>query len=642
MATTPTCKFRSRNDPVLGKSNRRCRRHSQNRVDGIRWSASSFLLLVVSACAALPIGEREVLHSSPKRGAVASEHPLATAAGLAILERGGNAADAAVATALVLAVVYPQAGSLGGGGFALWVPKGGKAPLALDYRETAPAALDSGDYLIDGEVDPLLPKRGHLAVGVPGVPAGLWKLANELGTLPFEELAAPAIALARGGFAVDAWLEHHLSIPSVRAQLSNSPAAQQTFYPGGVALEENHLFVQPALANTLELLATKGSAGFYEGFVADALVSDMENHGGLLSREDLANYRAIWRTPITGWFRGYEVVSMPPPSSGGIVLLQALRILDGFPLDSERETARMEAKPSGPVDSSGLNGLAVHWWIEALRMGFADRAEHMGDPGFWEVPQDKLLSSEWIAKRRTAIGGEAGTNVGPMPLPEAAQASSETSETTHLSVLDEEGNAISLTTTLNGLFGSGVVVGPIGVVLNNEMDDFSIQPGVPNEYGLVGSEANSIVGGKRPLSSMTPTVLRDGGQTVVLVIGAPGGPRIISAVLQVVLRKLVYRMELASAVHAPRLHQQWNPSGTFVEAGWPEPTLAELRERGHELLPMPSRSSIQAIWVARDGEPQAVSDSRRGGVGGVVGESLPAAAAAPVDENAYYARPTPR
>ena len=593
-------------------------------------------LLLVAACAALPIGDEEYAYPSPTRGAVVSEHPLATAAGLAILERGGNAADAAVATALVLSVVFPQAGSLGGGGFALWVPQGGKAPLALDFRETAPAALDASDYLLDGVVQSELSTRGYLAVGVPGVPAGLWMLAEEFGTLPFEELAEPAIRLARDGFAVDAWLAHHLRIPNARELLEESPAARRLFYPVGKPLAEGRVFVQPELASTLELLATRGPAGFYEGVVGDAIAGDMERNGGLITRDDLKSYEPVWRTPITGWFRGYEVVSMPPPSSGGLVLVQALRILDGFPLDTERETVRAL---SNDPSLCGLNGLAAHWWIEALRMGFSDRAEHMGDPGFWNVPSDRLLSAEWIAERRTAIGERAGEAVRAMPRTPPVAAAPESGETTHLSVLDEDGNAISLTTTLNGLFGSGVVVGDVGVVLNNEMDDFAVQPGVPNEYGLVGSEANSIVAGKRPLSSMTPTVLREGGQTVTLVIGAPGGPRIITSVFQVILRMLVYEEELNDAIRAPRLHQQWNPSATYVEEGWPTSILEELEGRGHELRSMPARSSVQAIWVKRGGEPVAISDSRRGGVGGVVGEELPQPAETPTDENSAYARP---
>jgi len=595
---------------------------------------SGALFLLAAACAALPIGDREHSYPTPARGAVVSEHPLATAAGLAVLERGGNAADAAVATALVLSVVFPQAGSLGGGGFALWVPQGGRAPLALDYRETAPAALDADDYLVDGVLQPELSKSGYLAIGTPGVPAGLWKLANELGTLSFDELAAPAIRLAREGFEVDAWLAHHLRVPGARAQLARSPAARRLFYPVGTPLVEGRLLVQPELADTLERLADEGPAGFYEGFVAEAIAVDMERNGGLISRQDLRDYQPVWRTPITGWFRGHEVVSMPPPSSGGLVLVQALRILDGFPLDTEREAAG--------ESTGGLSGLAAHWWIEALRMGFADRAEHMGDPDFWNVPVDRLLSSEWIAERRIAIGATAGVGLRPLALETQATTSAERSETTHLSVLDAKGNAISLTTTLNGLFGSGVLIEQIGVVMNNEMDDFAVQPGVANSYGLVGSEANSIAPGKRPLSSMTPTVLREGGQAVSLVIGAPGGPRIISSVFQVILRMLVYGDELESAIRAPRLHQQWKPSWTFVEQGWPEELLRELEERGHELREMPSRSSIQAIWLRPDGEPVAISDSRRGGVGGVVGAELPAPAPTPEDEDSAYAPVLPR
>ncbi|MFT7661807.1 MAG: gamma-glutamyltranspeptidase/glutathione hydrolase [Planctomycetota bacterium] len=608
-------------------------------VRGLRACLYASFLILTWACAALPIGEEQFEEPRPKHGAVVSEHPLATAAGLKVLEDGGNAADAAVATALVLSVVYPQAGGLGGGGFALWVPHGTGSPQALDFREVAPSGLSADSYHVDGEFDAELSKLGHLAVGVPGVPAGLWKLADELGTMPFKELCAPAIALAREGFTVDPWLAHHLRVPQIREQMSDSPAARRVFYPLGKAKEAGTILRRPALADTLERLAERGPAGFYGGLVGQAIANEMLRGGGLITLADLENYEARWRTPLAGWFRGYEIVSMPPPSSGGVVLLQALRILDGFPLDTERQLA-LEPDAEVASDESGLSAKATHWWIEALRMGFADRAEHLGDPPFATVPLEQLLSSEWIAKRRIEINSMAGTDVQPMPtIAKKSVESAEPSETTHLSVLDAEGNAVSLTTTLNGMFGSGVMVGEIGILLNNEMDDFSILAGIPNAFGLVGSTANSIATGKRPLSSMTPTILRKDGSRVALVIGAPGGPRIISAVFQVIMRLLVQEQSLGDAVRSPRLHQQWRPNWTYFEEGWNDEILADLETRGHEIRHMPSRSSVQAIWLQPDGLPVAVSDPRRGGVSGLTGGELSKPASPPSDPSGIYATP---
>jgi gamma-glutamyltranspeptidase/glutathione hydrolase len=582
-------------------------------------TALAVLVVLVAGCTALTIGRGDDRFPKPARAAIVSEHPLATAAGLAILEQGGNAVDAAVATSLALAVVMPWAGNLGGGGFALWVPHGGGAPRALDFRETAPAALTAQHYFRDGEYVPELSRVGHLAVGVPGSAYGLWALHDELGKLSFGDVAEPAIRLARDGFRVDPWLAYFLNDPGYRELLMSSPAARRTFYPAGRPLAEGDLLVQTALAATIDRLARSGPSGFYEGLVARAIVRDMEASGGLVTLADLESYAPNWHAPVRGWFRGLEVISMPPPSSGGVLLLQVLRLLDGLPLDAKRADAMARHARDGRPDTVGLNELAVHWWIEALRRGFADRAEHLGDPAFHDVPVAELLSPAWIADRRISIGEEAAPDVAPWKLAPVEAAG----ETTHVSVLDANGNAVSLTTTLNGFFGSGVMVGELGLLLNNEMDDFSVRPGIPNKFGLVGSQANAIEPGKRPLSSMTPTVLRQGGNTVTMVIGSPGGPRIITAVFQVILRTLVYGQSLSDAVAAPRLHQQWKPVWTEFEDGWDPVLRQELERRGHQTRDMePRRSSVQAILLEPGGEPEAVSDPRRGGAAGVAGVGL--------------------
>ncbi|MFT7540269.1 MAG: gamma-glutamyltranspeptidase/glutathione hydrolase [Gammaproteobacteria bacterium] len=565
--------------------------------------------------------------ATPARGMVVSEHPLATQAGVDILEKGGNAADAAVATALALAVVYPQAGNLGGGGFALWVPHDVESdPVVFDFREVAPAGLTSEAFMdADGNLDRRLALASEISPGVPGSPAGLCDLHRRHGVLPFADVIRPARTLAREGFAVDAWLARDLVNPSIRARLEADPGSQQLFFPGGRPLSVGQLLVQPELERTLQRLERNGASGFYRGEVAQAIVDRLASRGGVMTLEDLQTYRAKRRPPMRAWFRGLEILTVPPPSSGGLVLLQVLALLDGFPLDEERQRVRDERERLaghglGP-DEIGLSTRAVHWWIEALRRAFADRAVHMGDPDFFDVPSLALLDPSAIAARRITISERATPDIGPMDVTPAP----ESEETTHLSVLDSDGNAVSLTTTLNTSFGCGIWVPGGGFLLNNELDDFALQPGVPNAYGLVGSDANALEPGKRPLSSMTPTVVREGGRGVRLVLGAPGGPKIITAVLQVLLRTEVYGQELRAAVAAPRLHQQWKPSRTDFEEGWDPELLRELSEdRKHELRVVEGGrfASVQAIRVLSGGEPVGASDPRRGGTS--QGEDRPA------------------
>jgi len=544
----------------------------------------------------------------PQAGMVVCQQPLATAVGVEILERGGNAADAAVAVALALAVVHPQAGNLGGGGFAVWVAHEPTAePLFLDFRECAPAALKAEQFLDEqGHRVPARSLETGLAVGVPGSPRGLFEFHAKLGRLPFRELVAPAIALARDGFVVDRWLAEDLA--GERDKLAAHPGSKAVFFAGEATLPQGARLVQRELARTLERYAADGADGFYLGEVAQRVVAEIGHEQGVTTLADFAEYRAVWRTPLRGWFRGLEIVTAPPPSSGGIALLQMLSMLDGFPLDEERVHERADA----PTDPVGLSARALHWWVESMRMAFADRAEYLGDPDFFPVPVEALLSPARINRLRVRIGEQANPRLAPLPA--AAAAPREGGQTTHLSVLDAEGNAVSLTTTLNTGFGSGILARGAGILLNNEIDDFAIVAGSPNEYGLVGGEANALRPRKRPLSSMTPVVVRDGGQVVKFVLGSPGGPTIITSVLEVLLRTVVYGQDLATAVAAPRLHQQWRPSTTRIEPGWSELLVQGLKNRGHELeLDDEPWGSVQAIAVDVGGEPLGVSDPRTGG-----------------------------
>ncbi|HUR28115.1 MAG TPA: gamma-glutamyltransferase, partial [Planctomycetota bacterium] len=530
------------------------------------------LLVLATACQTQRELDPEPPRPRPQAGMVVSEAPLASQVGAKILRDGGNAVDAAVATALALSVVLPQAGNLGGGGFALYVPHEGE-PQALDFRERAPSSADPARYLgADGKPIPEMSLAGPWSVAVPGSPAGLYELYERFGSkrFTFEALCKPAVELARKGFLVDAALEHDLAEEDLRKRLEASPGARATFVPDGTQLRKGQRLVQPELASTLEELGKSGPASFYHGRIARQIVAELQlladvngapggaevGARGLVGEFDLNSYDAKWRAPLRGWFRGMEVITMPPPSSGGVALLETLAVLDGFPIEAERR-----ALPAADAAAGLLPERAVHWWIEALRRAFAERAAHLGDPDFVEVPLERLLSPEWVARARVSIGETAAPEGG------AQAPAREGGETTHLSVLDQDGNAVSLTTTLNSTFGSGILVRGAGFLLNDEIDDFALAPGVANQFGLVGSEANALQPGKRPLSSMAPTVLRRGGGSVALVIGSPGGPRIITSVIAVIVRTLLFDEPLAVAVEAPRFHQQWSPSDTEFEPG---------------------------------------------------------------------------
>ncbi|MFT5733842.1 MAG: gamma-glutamyltranspeptidase/glutathione hydrolase [Planctomycetota bacterium] len=617
------------------------------------WLAGLTAVAASAGCTAVdPFGRKEVA-IRPETGAVVSEHPLATKAGLLVLEAGGNAADAAVATALALAVVYPQAGNLGGGGFAIWA-KPGEHPETLDFREMAPSAYTPELYLNeDGEVVKTRSLVTPLAVGVPGTPLGLFELYSKHGSkrLGFANLCESAIRLAEDGFTVDPWLASMLAQSQISLLLRSDPGSAELFYPNGEPLKAGDRLVQPALARTLKIYGASGPDGFYRGAIARAIVDDLEDadrrHGrvagsSLMSLQDLRGYVTEWRAPLIGAFRGYQIIGMGPPSSGGVALLQVMGMLEGLPLDPDREDSLqrialgLDSKPvmgqlgnvgrkegaddvgSSAPPAAGLSARAVHWWIEAMRRAFADRAAHLGDPVQMEVTEEQLLSPRWIAERRVSIGERAETNIQAwaQPAPDGS------SETTHLSVVDRDGNAVSLTTTLNGSFGSGIFVEKAGFLLNNELDDFSILAGTPNMFGLVGAEANQLHPGRRPLSSMCPVIVRNEDGNVSMVLGSPGGPRIITAVIQVLLRTLVYEQSLVDAIRAPRIHQQWRPIETRLEEGW-DPTLLRWLEEihGQPLLPPTGQlfGSVQAIQVDSKGAVEAYSDPRRGGSGGVEG-----------------------
>lgn len=588
------------------------------------------LCLLVTACKSTLVEDVDPrAWAKPEVGACVSEHPLATRAGLEVLSQGGSATDAAVAMALVLAVVYPQAGNLGGGGFALVVPHEGES-VAIDFRETAPQAANESVYLdAQGRRVEARSLEGPLAVGIPGTPAGLWELHKRGGVLRFDALVEPAIRLARDGFRIDAWLAEELADERNHAKFNL--AARELYWPGGKPLTEGALLRQPALADSLSLYATLGPRAFYEGRLARGLMQELERTPipqsdatgkGWIRDTDLAGYRVHVTPPLRGWFRGFEILGMPPPSSGGVALLEALSVLEGLPLDHEMRAAETQARArheeSGaqPLDHPMLSARLLHWWIEALRGAFADRARHLGDPSFHPVPLAALLDPSWAAQRRMQIGENADPSQQALVIPR------EGGETTHLSVLDREGNAVSLTTTLNTRFGSGILVRDGGYLLNNELDDFAISAGSPNAYGLVGGAANSIQPGKRPLSSMAPTIVRQGDGETVLVLGSPGGPRIISAVYSVLLRTLLLGQNIEEAVRAPRFHQQWNPAETLLEPGFDPRLIEGLRSRAHPLRPIGGyMASVQAIsFQPGTARPVAVSDPRRGGSAGLEGE----------------------
>ena len=496
-----------------------------------------------------------------KSGAVASRSALATKVGVDVLRQGGNAIDAAVAVGFALAVTHPSAGNLGGGGFMVIRLANGEL-VANDHREKAPMRAHRDMYLDDdGEIVDGLSTASHLAVGVPGSVDGLLGILARYGTLSRQEIVAPAIALAKNGFA----LPRDLARQFVRNRrgFERYPASLAKFSRAdGSPFEAGDLFRQPDLAATLERISERGRAGFYEGTTADLIVAEMARGGGLISRTDLADYRAVWRAPVLGTYRGHRIVSMPPPSSGGALLIQMLNMLEPYDLATLGRGSRD----------------TVHLMVEAERRAYADRAEHMGDTDFYDVPLGMLMDKDYARHRFADYDPAAASRSQAIA---AGRWPAESPETTHVSVMDSAGNAVAYTTTLNFGYGSKIVVTGAGFLLNNEMDDFSSKPGTPNSFGLIGAEANAIEPGKRMLSSMTPTLVLKDGETI-LVTGSPGGSTIITTVLQVVTNVIDHGMDVVDAVSAPRFHHQWLPNQIRYEPGAIAPDVrAALQAMGH-------------------------------------------------------------
>jgi gamma-glutamyltranspeptidase/glutathione hydrolase len=520
---------------------------------------------------------------------VVSGHPLASQVGRDVLRAGGNAVDAAVAVGFALAVVHPEAGNLGGGGFMVIRMADGDV-RALDYRETAPARATRDMYL-DSIGEPTeLSVTGHLSAGVPGSPAGLVEAHQQLGKLPFDSVILPAIRLARDGFVIDQYRSE--SIREDSARLSSFPGSAATFLPNGRPPEIGSRLVQPELAATLEEIRKQGASGFYLGLVADLIVAEMQRGNGIISHDDLAGYKPQWREPITISYRGHTIYSMPPASSGGVTMGEIFNIMEGY-------------SPLPPFGSPAL----LHREAEAMRRAFTDRNRYLGDPAFVDNPVDRLLSKPYAAQLRNGIGDRA------TPTPAFEPAAAGGSSTTHYSVVDAEGNAVSCTTTLNNSYGSAVTVTGAGFLLNDEMDDFATAPGKPNMYGLVQGEVNAIAPGKRMLSAMTPSIVLDTTGHLLMVTGTPGGPRIITMVYHTISNVIDHRMPLAEAVSAPRMHHQALPDSIRVEDdGFTGTTLDSLRARGHAISEDGRWGDVEAI-IRTPGGWQGVSDPRRGGGG---------------------------
>jgi gamma-glutamyltranspeptidase/glutathione hydrolase len=520
----------------------------------------------------------EVAPSRARNGMVASQNFLATQAGVEVLWDGGNAVDAAVTTAFALAVTHPAAGNIGGGGFLLYRPVWGE-PAFYDFRETAPVRASASMFMVDGRYDRQLHHESHVAVGVPGTVAGLYMAWKAHGKLPWRRLVEPAIQLAREGFMVSDGLAR--SLEAVLPQMQNYPASMAQFSRAGVPYEMGDVLKQPDLAKTLQRIAAKGPAGFYEGQTAELIEKEMRRGGGLITRADLASYRAIRREPLRGTYRGYDVFSAPPPSSGGTALIQMLNILEGYDL---------RGAGFGSAD-------AVHLTAEAMRRAFADRARHLGDPGFNpDMPIARLISKDYAERLRRGIRPDRASVSSPTTFEWPA----ESAETTHLSVVDAEHNAVALTYTLEDNYGSKIVVPGAGFLLNNEMGDFNAGPGLTDETGLIGTDPNLAAPGKRMLSSMTPTILARDGR-FFLAVGSPGGRTMINTVLQVILNVVDFKMNVQQAIDAPRFHHQWLPDQIRYEPfGLSPDTVRLLQARGHQT----GEGSSQGVaeGVAHDAE----------------------------------------
>ncbi len=553
-----------------------------------------FVLLLLIAFSCGPQSEQSTEKPQERgviaeNGMVVSAHPLASQVGVDVLKKGGNAVDAAIAVQFALAVVYPTAGNIGGGGFMVIRNNDGSTD-ALDFREMAASAA-SRDMYIGGDSIPVegLSTRGHLAAGVPGSVDGMFVAHERYGSLAMEELIQPSIDIAANGFLLTAREARMLTGQQENFEKYNSVLPE--FLMKEKWNEGDSIYYKD-LAGTLERVRDNGRAGFYEGETADLIVAEMQRGNGIITHEDLINYKSVWREPIITQYRGHKIISMSPPSSGGIALAQLLKLVEPFDLGS-----------MGPNTAQ-----SAHLMAEAERRVFADRATHLGDPDYYQVPVSNLLDEEYLKSRFENYNPERATNSDEILAGDFTIA--ESMETTHFSVVDAQGNAVSVTTTLNGGYGSKVVVAGAGFILNNEMDDFSIKPGFPNMYGLVGGEANAIEAGKRMLSSMTPTIVEKDGK-LLMVVGTPGGSTIITSVFQAIVNVIDHGLTMQEAVSAGRFHNQWRPDMImYHENAFDSATIQRLQDMGHNLRERNGYGKLDCILVLEDGRLEGGADPR--------------------------------
>ena len=556
----------------------------------------SFLasLLVFSSCSQRakeslidPFNYSIVKEVNAEKAAVVSAHPLASEVGKQILTKGGNAIDASIAMQYALAVVFPNAGNIGGGGFMVLHDKDGNN-YTIDFREKAPSASHKDMYLDEeGNAVATISQDGHLSVGVPGTVGGLFLAHRKFGKLPMKDLIEPSIKLAREGFAITEMEAKGLERVAKDFQKYSTTASaflkEKKWQAGDILIQED-------LANTLQRICDQGEAGFYEGETADLIVAEMARGGGIITLDDLKNYEPVEREPVQFSYKEYDIVSMGLPSSGGVLLQQMFGMLEAF-----------------PIKEYGFQSVeAVQLMVEISRRAYADRTEHMGDPDFVSVPLDKLLDKGYILQRMSDF--TPGKPTPSSAVQGGLAQAQEKEETTHLSVVDEEGNAVSVTTTINGLYGSRVVVGGAGFILNNEMDDFSAKPGAPNLFGLLGTESNAIEPGKRMLSTMTPTiVLKD--KKPFLVLGAPGGSTILTSVFQTIINIIEFDLSVEDAINNPKFHHQWQPDLIYVEQGFPKSVKNSLEEMGYKFKVRSSIGQTEVIKISDNGI-EAVGDKR--------------------------------
>ena len=559
-------------------------------------SISAFFLIftLISCKTAKPFTDY-TMHKTviADKAVVSAAHPLASKVGLDIIKKGGNAVDAAIAVQFALAVVYPRAGNIGGGGFMVYRSGDGKDISTLDYREKAPAKAFADMYLDDKKnVIEGKSQRGHLASGVPGTVDGCRKMFEKYSKLKdWKKLVQPAVDLAKNGFAITEAEANRLNDARPTFIKFNTNTVVFVQKDSLIRWKKGDILTQTDLAQTFERIRDKGEAGFYEGKTADLIVAEMQRGNGFITKEDLKNYESTWRKQLVGKYRGYDIITMPPPSSGGIAMLQLLGTVENYPLSKY-----------------GFHSVeATHLIIEAERRAYADRAEFLGDPDFFEVPTRKLLNPKYIQSRMSDFDPTKATPSKAVKHGDLAAASE---QTTHLSIVDTEGSAVSITTTLNDNYGCRTVVGGAGFLLNNEMDDFSVKAGVPNLYGAIGGVANAITANKRPLSSMTPTIVTKDGK-LFMVVGTPGGTTIITSVFQTITNVIDFNMTGTNATHAKRFHSQWLPDVVFVEKdAFSKETLEKLIKMGHIIQERAYIGLVETILVLPNGKLEGVADNR--------------------------------